>query len=401
MTRRMLMVSLCVAGVGAAGAVAISAAMEAPVSDQFRLASEPVKVGVMTRGPVLVDLDDDGDLDVVVPCGPCCGADPHPDAGHVMVLRNDGSGVLSPVGGRIKVGETALGVDVGDVNHDGIVDVVVHHHSSYEVAVLIGVGGGVFSEPRYVTLHDGESPHVHSIRLADVNGDGHADVLATLVDDHALAVLLGDGAGGFTPALGQPYFAHRHPYSQLNVVDINEDGHLDAIMTDMRGGGMTVLVGSGTGMFASSNGFLLEAHTPIQLAERPMACTLGDLDGDGDLDAVAVFDESPLAVQMINEGKGVFVEPDHAGVVLSDASTGGRLADVDGDGNLDFVASTTMTEYVSVSPGKGDGTFGAPYRVRAHGGSPSAAVGDMNGDGVMDLVTGNSGSGTVSVLLQR
>ena len=401
MTKRTLAVVLCVSGVVVGGGVAISAASGPPISEAFDLVGPPVKVGVMTRCPSLADLDGNGTLDVVVACGPCCGADPHPDAGHVQVLLNDGTGKLTPVGGRIRVGETSLGTDIGDINHDGIPDVVVHHHSSYDVAVLIGLGDGTFETPGTVQLHDGASPHVHSIRLVDVNHDDHLDVLATLVDDHALAVLLGDGAGGFAPALGQPYFAHRHPYAQLNVVDLNGDSHIDAVMTDMRGGGMTVLVGSGTGMFAASNGFLLEAHTPITTAERPMACSLGDIDGDGDLDAFAVFDESPLGVRMINTGNGVFIEPDDAGVELGEPSVGGQLVDVNGDGALDFVANTTTVKYIAVAPGKGDGRFGPPYLIPAHGVSPCVAAGDMNGDGVVDLVTGNSGSGTVSVLIQK
>ena len=364
----------------------------------FRMVGEPVPVGLMPTTPLLTDLDADGDIDVIVVCGPCCGREVCEDSGHVQVLLNDGDGRLTKRDERIRLGGTALGGATGDVNGDGHVDVVVHHHSSYDAAVLLGDGAGGLRLHGYTPLHDGESAHVHSIALADVNGDGHLDMLATLVDDHALAVLLGDGEGGFVPALGQPYFAQQHPYAQLNTVDINGDGAIDAVLTDMRGNGMTVLAGSGTGMFAPLLGFNLNTSMPLSSAERPMACALGDVDGDGDLDAVTFIDESPIAVLMINEGGGVYAEAPDALIDLGAPCVGGTLADVTGDGVLDVVASGTVVTTVSIVPGKRGGGFGKPRLIEAGGLSPHVAVADMNGDGRLDLVTGNYDGGTIGVL---
>jgi hypothetical protein len=371
-----------------------------PVPD-FEPAESPWPVGPMAGRPVLVDMNGDRALDVVIVCGPCCGRSPHEESGHVRVLLNQGDGTLMFVDARIKLGDTSLGLATGDINGDGYVDVVAYHHSAYDAAVLLGRGDGRLAQPTMFPLHTGDSPHVHSIALADVNGDEHLDVLATLVDDHALAVHLGDGRGGFTPALGQPFFAHRHPYTQLNIVDINHDQNLDAVLTDVRGNGLTVLVGSGTGMFAPMNGFSLQAHTPMTQAERPLGAALGDLDGDDDLDAVAVIDESPLAIRMMNAGGGRFVEPEEALVRLAVPSVGLTLGDVSGDGKLDLIAAGTLTDSISISLGRGDGAFGKAVKINAHGRSPNPALGDMNGDGRLDIVTGNYDSGTVTVLINQ
>ncbi len=369
-------------------------------SDILAAAEPPISVGPMAGTPALADLDGDGDLDVVVTCGPCCGREAVPNSGHVRVLLNNGAGQLEFSGDRIKLGPTALGCAVGDLNNDGVQDIVAHHHSSYDVAVLLGTGRGEFATPQMHSLYDGESPHVHSVALADVNGDSNLDVLATLVDDHALAVLLGDGSGGFTPAVAQPYFAHRHPYMQLNPTDINSDGHIDVVLTDVRGNGLTVLFGSGTGMFASSR-FRLATHTELHSAQRPLGCALADLDGDGDLDAVAFIDESPQAVCLMNLGNGEFRESENALIKLACATVGGELADLNGDGFADLIASGTQTSNISISFGRGDGSFARAFAVDTAGNSPSVAVGDMNNDGLLDVVIGHYDSGTVVVLLNR
>ncbi|MFI4896306.1 MAG: FG-GAP repeat domain-containing protein [Phycisphaerales bacterium JB059] len=358
----------------------------------------PVQVGPMPTRPVLVDMDADGDLDVVLACGPCCGRDPDPRSGHLQVLFNDGRGALSPRRTPIKLLDSALGVAVGDINNDGRPDAVAFHHASYEAGVLLGDGAGGLGRPSYFTLHRGASPHVHSLVLADVNHDGNLDVLATLVDDHALSVHLGDGKGGFTPALAQPYFAHRHPYAQLNIHDLNHDTHPDALLTDVRGNGLTVLSGSGTGMFASSRGFSLEAHTPVTLAERPMAAAVGDVDNDADPDAILAIEEAPQAVLMLNDGSGEFLETG-AALELAAPTTGVTLADLNNDGALDLVSDGAAGRAFGCRLGLGDGRFGPPQRVDSLGEDPSVSVGDMNGDGRPDVVAANYDSGTVVVLL--
>lgn len=371
---------------------------------EFVPAGDPVKVGPMAGTPVLADLDCDGDLDVAIACGPCCGREPDPNSGHLQILLNDGSGRLTHADRPIRIGDSALGVAVGDVNHDGIPDIACYQHSSYELSIVIGKGDGRYESPRSFMLKDRGEAHVHSIALADVNHDGHLDALATLVEDHALAVLLGDGKGGFAPAPHQPYFAHRHPYMQLCIADLTGDGHPDACITDVRGGGVTLLAGTGTGVFVTSNGFTLDAHTPVTSIERPMALDLADLDGDGDLDAVAIGDESPQATVLLNAGDGQFEERPGGPVRLAVPTTSLALGDLNADGTPDLITGgvgMSRETRISIAIGTGDGGFVRAFPVDTGGDSPSPALGDMDGDGLVDIVTGNYDSGDVSVLLTR
>ncbi len=376
------------------------AAVASPTPIAFH-ALDPIPVGPMPTRPAIADMDGDGDPDVVVACGPCCGRDPDPRSGHVQVLYNDGHGVLSARHPPVKLLDTALGVAIGDVNEDGRPDAVCFHHSSYEFAVLLMGSDGALGRPRFFSLHKGDSAHVHSLALADVNHDGRLDALATLVDDHAIAVHLGDGAGAFTPALAQPYFAHRHPYAGLNILDLNHDDNPDLLLTDVRGNALTILHGSGTGMFATSRGFTLNAHTPITGAQRPNAAALGDIDNDGDPDAALVIEEAPLAVIMLNDGHGEFTQAPGPPLQLSVPTSGLTLADLNADGALDLVSGGTACRSFCYRLGLGDATFAPPVEVPVHADDPAVAIADMNADGLPDVITANYDSGTIVVLLTQ
>ncbi len=367
----------------------------------FAPAGPAFPVGPMAGLPELADMNGDGHLDVVLCCGPCCGMDPDPRSGHVMALMGDGKGGLSPAVPAVKIGESALRVAVGDVNADGLLDVAAIQHSSYEATVLHGDGAGGFDAAvTRVLLHAGSSPHVHSVALADVNGDGHLDLLASLVDDHALAVHLGDGTGGFVPAMGQPFFAHRHPYEQLVLRDVNGDEHVDVLCTDVSGNGISVLLGSGTGMFSPEGGFSLDTHTSLGGPERPMALACGDIDGDGTPDLVTQLDESPWIVALRGTGGGRYTPHEQGPVETAVPTCSIRLGDLDGDGVLDVVTGGTgVDDGVSYSLGRGDGSFGAARLVTGAGRFCFVALGDMNADGRLDIVAASYRDGTVRVLL--
>ena len=134
--------------------------------------------------------------------------------------------------------------------------------------------------------------------------------------------------------------------------------------------------------------------------DRPVSAALADLNGDGRLDLVtANFNSSDVSV-LLGNGDGTFQSEQRfaAGDGFFRGPSSVVVADLNGDGKPDIVTANSFSDTVSMLLGNGDGTFQTQQRF-AVGDSPNAvAVADLNGDGKLDVVTAN-GSDDVSVLL--
>ena len=131
------------------------------------------------------------------------------------------------------------GIAVGDVNGDGIPDVVAEVFDSDQVAVYIGRGDGAFEPP--VTYSNGASNYLF-VALGDLNNDGMPDIADP--NGTGLAILLNNGAGTFGPATTIPDV---YP-AGVAIGDLNGDGNADIALTNQ---GLTVLLGNGDGTFAA------------------------------------------------------------------------------------------------------------------------------------------------------
>jgi hypothetical protein len=128
-------------------------------------------------------------------------------------------------------------VAIGDVNGDGKPDLAATHLERRELSIVIGDGSGGFAEAAGSPFDFGH--HTWYCAVADVNGDGKADVAAAA--GNGVRVMLGDGLGGFRPALGSP-FATGGGSWQVAAGDVNADGRPDLITSDLEGNSVTVLL---------------------------------------------------------------------------------------------------------------------------------------------------------------
>src|SRR5262245_50794721 len=183
----------------------------------------------------------------------------------------------------------------------------------------------------------------------------------------------------------------------LAVGDFNDDGKPDLVTTG--GWQVTVLLGNGNGTFQPPASFAVGSLTE--------AVAVGDFNGDGKLDLGVTSNGSyGFANVLLGNGTGSFAAPITSWLGFG-RHISAAVADFNGDGKLDFAAADLGWAYnpyyakVTVLRGAGAGTFGEPDSFDVGYYPQSVTAGDVNADGKIDLVTGNSDSygGSVSVLL--
>jgi hypothetical protein len=179
--------------------------------------------------------------------------------------------------------------------------------------------------------------------------------------------------------------------------DFDGDGKPDLVVANNGDSSLTVLINQGAGAFAP-------AGAAISVCPSPTSLTVGDFNGDHNVDVAVVCDDETGATPvgrgrvLFGDGSGRFGTPkpfDAAGQIPRGVAT----ADFDGDGHLDLAIALEMSGGVSVLYGNGDGTFARPA-VHSTGMSPEwLVVADLDGDGNPDLAVIDQGSNNTAVLL--
>jgi len=354
-------------------------------SGSFRAAAgSPFAVGAGPESTVVGDFNRDGKPDLAVA---------NFDDGTVTVLLGNGAGGFTAArGSPFTVGSFPLSVAVGDFNGDGIQDLATANEGSGDVTVLLGNGAGGFTAVAGGPFTVGSFPA--SVVVGDFNGDGIQDIATANLNSNDVTVLLGNGAGEFTAATGGPFAVGVNPDS-LVAGDFNGDGNQDLAIANNGGNNVTVLLGNGAG------GFKVAPSSPFAVGTGPYAVVLGDFNGDGIQDLATVDYFSGTVTVLLGNGAGGFTAAGYGPFNVERFPVSLVVGDFNGDGIQDLATENGSSDNVTVLLGDGSGGFipstGSPYAVGAY--PESVAVGDFNGDGILDLVTPNSGDNSVTVLL--
>lgn len=342
-------------------------------------------------GVALGDLNNDGHLDVAT----------IDFRGGVTVRLGQASGGI----GTGAIGFNQFGpvvnpgdLVIGDANNDGLLDIITANLSTNfslttpcSVSVLLHNPSGFgYTATSYAT-----APGSRGIALGDVNGDGRPDVVIGSETTNSVTVMPSMASGGFGAIT--TYTAGSKP-SELILRDINGDGRLDIVTANRNGGGAgsaSVLLGIAGGGFAAKADYVT--------GNGPSSLALGDVNGDGLLDLVTANagpGASTVSV-LLGIGSGVF-GPKMDYPTGGFFPTGVALGDVNGDGRLDIATSNpggSGGNTASIFLGLVGGGFSTSTNYTTDREPVGVALGDLDGDNRLDLVTVNRSGPSVSVRL--
>jgi len=258
----------------------------------------------------------------------------------LTVLLGDGTGKFaSAPGSPFTVDGVAESVVAGDFNGDGIEDLATVNNSTNNVTVLFGNGSGGFAKSPGGPYAVGRSPRC--IAVGDFNNDSIQDLVVANGDDSTLTVLLGNGLGGFTAAPGSPFPAVDPPFGVV-VGDFNGDGNQDVAMSPLRSGNVSVLLGNGSGGFTTAIG------SPFSVGGLAFNLGVGDFNGDGVPDLAAANANDSTVTVLLGNGAGGFTPATGSPFPVGNTPLAIALADFNGDGILDFATPNRGDLSVSV-----------------------------------------------------
>jgi hypothetical protein len=310
-----------------------------------------------------------------------------------------------------------IGLAVADTNEDGHLDVVTVNSGGRDFSLLVGNGDGTLRQAVNFSVSPANQPD--AVAVGDVNGDGIPDLVVADASTSQVSVFLGQAAGGYAAPVNYSTVSGggfgggtgSTPVS-VTLADLTGTGKLDIITADTGGGGggfggggngaVSILANNGSGVFN-----LVGTAT---VGPQPTKVLAADFNGDGNMDLVVSFTgggggrgggAAGGASLLLGNGNRTFqaAKTLAAGTI----ATSEAVADINKDGSPDIVLTNNgTTGSVVVLKNNGNGTF-STLGTYAVGINPSAvAVADLNGDGFPDIVSVSSNTTTtdnISVLL--
>ena len=352
----------------------------------LRLPPDPYE----TRALALADVDGDNDLDLVTGNISEVGYHWGTTSPQNQLYLNDGLGFFAlATAGRLPLeNDETSAAELVDLDGDGDLDLLFGNQRGLSVAnglnrLYLNDGVGVFSSAPIPANHD----HTTGLAVGDFDGDGDPDA-AFSNSDEQVELYLNDGRAGMANAT--PFRVPRDATWRLDLptlADVDGDGDLDLLIAGWAatdGEPPHLYLNDGFGFFAPSNGI---TSTPVDTE----AVAWSDVDGDGDLDLVlANLGQDSL---LLNNGTGSFADVTATHMPSnSDWHSGVASGDVDGDGDADLIFASYLSGTLNrlyLNDGSGGFTdFTATHLPPSVGTARVVALGDVDGDGDLDLAFG-------------
>jgi VCBS repeat protein len=325
----------------------------------------PLPAGFRPAAIAVADFNGDGAIDIAI-------------AGlseRLLILLGDGHGGLHAARESARAGKQPIAMVAADVNGDHKIDLVIANHDTDHLTLLIGDGKGQFTARE---IRVPSKPHPHMVAVADVDGDGRPEMITDSWMENRLLIVKTDGRS-------TPIEVGRKPYFTLTAADLDGDGHIDLVTPNEGLGTVSILFGDGHGHFAHA------PQSPIAAGPEPFSATVADVNGDGRPDIIIAnysgqgTDLSRGGITWIrNDGARRFTAfPQRvvAGRQMARLTAG----DFDGDGFTDVAASNSSSADVTIVFGSRSGlrrSITVPTMQSPH----AVAFADLDRDGRADLL---------------
>lgn len=279
----------------------------------------------------LADVNGDGILDALVG-----GA--NAGVGIMGIRFGAGNGTFGSITTYSTSFTSVNGFAVGDINRDGNADIALAGTtgSASKVNLFRGAGSGTFGT--YTTLSGAGLTAANDVQFADLNNDGHLDLISTGQASGSATVLLNNGDGNFGAALA----AVGYGINASRFADLNGDGKLDIVTAS--GASVFVGYGNGDGTFGAGNSYTG--------GNSIIGVEVADFNGDGIIDIIAGSRFGPSVLTGI--GNGTFNAAITRSITNNTTSDFG-IADLNNDGVLDIMAANNSEGVVSAISNTKDG----------------------------------------------
>ena len=313
---------------------------------------------------------------------------------------------FSPTKGSITSSDMAGKVDfstetlpcsaaIGDMDGDGKGDIVVANYSSNTVSVFRNTSiGGAVSFAAKVDFNTGTNPT--TVAIGDIDGDGKLDIAVGNYTSNKVSVFRNTGSSGsISFATKVDFVAYSIPTS-VAIGDVDGDGKLDMVITNNNG--INISVFRNKSQIGTIN---FETRLDAGTGTNPFAMALGDIDGNGKIDlAFTNYMNTNFSVKLNNSTRGIIDLASKVDIATGTNPSSLAIGDLDGNGKIDLAvtnyASNSVSVYRNIST---NDTVSFATKVDFTTGSnpKSVAIGDIDGDGKPDLTITNYNSNSASI----
>ena len=283
-----------------------------------------------------------------------------------------------------------LSIVIADLNNDLRFDLAITCYGANAVRILFGYKNGTFADISYST---GAGSTPRDLRVGDFNNDNIVDIAVTNYGINSIVILFGFGDGTFLLGKASSTGAQSYPFS-LAIGDFNNDTQLDIIVANYRSNNIGVLLGNGSQLLAGVTTYTTGHQS------QPHSVAVGDFNNDGRLDIVVANYGNDNVGILLGYGNGFFDTMKTYFTGTGSAPYSVAVADLNDDQQLDIVVSNSQTDNLAILLGFGNGTFaiGAKHSTGTLSRPYTVAIGDLNNDNTMDLVVANSGTSIILLL---